>query len=172
MPAVAVPAGVTATRTDGLSSGLMAATTGILLPVMGSMQSVSEAASAAKETISTAGQTLTNRYVDGPHIRLISVLTQSGRPEHLQELNDILKDKLTTEERKLIPLDTTASPLQLGKATLAEIRDLNRNNGSTSNIVQGLERIACIGDVAIQHSPEVTALVWAGIRVFLQVSYS
>lgn len=85
---------------------------------------------------------------------------------------DILEKELTPEERKLIPLDNMVNPLQLGKSILEDISKLNWNNGSTARanrIVQGIQRVARIGDVVIQHSPEVTALVWAGIRVLLQV---
>ena len=36
-------------------------------------------------------------------------------------------------------------------------------------VLKTMNKYATIVDVAIQHSPEVTALVWAGIRVILQV---
>lgn len=36
-------------------------------------------------------------------------------------------------------------------------------------VVFQLERYAQIGDVAIQHNPDVVALVWAGFRFLLQV---
>ena len=35
-----------------------------------------------------------------------------------------------------------------------------------------LEKVAKVGDVAIQHHPDVVALVWAGLRLLLQVSTS
>jgi hypothetical protein len=37
-------------------------------------------------------------------------------------------------------------------------------------IVKALDTYAKIVDVAIQHNPEITALVWAGARFLLQVS--
>ena len=37
-------------------------------------------------------------------------------------------------------------------------------------ILRGVEKYTKIVDTAVQHSPEVTALVWAGIREILQVS--
>ena len=37
-------------------------------------------------------------------------------------------------------------------------------------ILRGVEKYTKIVDTAVQHSPEVTALVWAGIRGILQVS--
>ena len=37
-------------------------------------------------------------------------------------------------------------------------------------ILKGVEKYTIIVDTAVQHSPEVTALVWAGIRGILQVS--
>ncbi|KAF8476005.1 hypothetical protein BDZ91DRAFT_202272 [Kalaharituber pfeilii] len=37
-------------------------------------------------------------------------------------------------------------------------------------ILKGVQHYASIVDVAIQHSPETTALVWAGVRFILQVS--
>lgn len=36
-------------------------------------------------------------------------------------------------------------------------------------IVKGLDTYAGIVDVAIQHSPAITALVWAGARFLLQI---
>lgn len=33
-----------------------------------------------------------------------------------------------------------------------------------------LQKVAVIGDIAIQHSPEFTALAWAGVRFLLQVA--
>ena len=36
-------------------------------------------------------------------------------------------------------------------------------------ILRGVEKYTKIVDTAVQHSPEVTALVWAGIRGILQV---
>ncbi|KAF8461379.1 hypothetical protein BDZ91DRAFT_376443 [Kalaharituber pfeilii] len=37
-------------------------------------------------------------------------------------------------------------------------------------ILKGVQHYAGIVDVAIQHSPETTALIWAGVRFILQVS--
>ena len=39
----------------------------------------------------------------------------------------------------------------------------------TNKVLLGLQKAARLGDVAIQHSPEVTALVWAGVRFILEV---
>lgn len=37
------------------------------------------------------------------------------------------------------------------------------------NIFGKLDKYAAIGDIAIQHNPDVVALVWAGFRLLLQV---
>lgn len=36
--------------------------------------------------------------------------------------------------------------------------------------MKALSKVAQIGDIAIQHSPEFTALAWAGLRFLLQVA--
>lgn len=41
--------------------------------------------------------------------------------------------------------------------------------GRIHNILKKIEKYAKIGDIAIQHHPEVTSLVWAGLRFCLQV---
>jgi hypothetical protein len=41
----------------------------------------------------------------------------------------------------------------------------------TDSLLRQLNRYATIGDIAIQHDPQVVALVWAGFRFILNVSY-
>ena len=40
---------------------------------------------------------------------------------------------------------------------------------NANKILLGLQKAARLGDIAIQHSPEVTALVWTGVRFILEV---
>lgn len=37
------------------------------------------------------------------------------------------------------------------------------------NILKKMEKYAVIGDIALQHNPNIVALVWAGLRFCLQV---
>jgi hypothetical protein len=41
----------------------------------------------------------------------------------------------------------------------------------TDSLLRQLNRYATIGDIAIQHDPQVVALAWAGFRFILDVSY-
>lgn len=38
-------------------------------------------------------------------------------------------------------------------------------------ILKKMEKYAVIGNIALQHNPNIVALVWAGVRFCLQVSY-
>lgn len=38
-------------------------------------------------------------------------------------------------------------------------------------LLEQLNRYAMIGDVAIQHHPEIVALAWSGLRLLLQVRH-
>ena len=44
--------------------------------------------------------------------------------------------------------------------------------GKSERAVVVLDKAAKIGDVVIQHHPDVVALVWGGLRLLLQVSSS
>ena len=39
-----------------------------------------------------------------------------------------------------------------------------------NSVLKVMDKYKAIGDIAIQHSPRITALVWAGVRLGLQVS--
>jgi hypothetical protein len=42
--------------------------------------------------------------------------------------------------------------------------------GRVHSILKKVEKYAKIGDIAIQHHPEIVTLIWAGLRISLQVS--
>ncbi|CCX33292.1 Similar to ankyrin repeat-containing protein [Grosmannia clavigera kw1407]; acc. no. EFX01602 [Pyronema omphalodes CBS 100304] len=54
-------------------------------------------------------------------------------------------------------------------ATLAQIKRRRNQRTKFHRIIKGLDTYARIVDVAIQDSPEITALVWAGARFLLQI---
>ena len=39
-----------------------------------------------------------------------------------------------------------------------------------NSVLKVMDKYMAIGNIAIQHSPTITALVWAGVRLGLQVS--
>jgi hypothetical protein len=92
---------------------------------------------------------------------------------------------LTEDERKQLGTETTTSCTVFSVLEAAEDarkdRDDNKwrytkKNGEVvilrerfDTIVGGFEKYAKIVDVAIQHHPEVTSLVWASARFLIQV---
>jgi len=49
--------------------------------------------------------------------------------------------------------------------------EANRRQRTHGRILRGVEDCAKLVDVATQHSPEVSSLVWAGSRFILMVGY-
>ena len=84
--------------------------------------------------------------------------------------NAALARRLTPEELRGVKLegsvDSTAKIIEDLKTTL---HDHNQHSKTASNILQHINRYCAIVDIAIQHHPDVTALVWAGARTFIQV---
>ena len=84
--------------------------------------------------------------------------------------------------------DTDGDPSERFKQQLQKIRKLGDQcsnepkevgngkpfltRGRVYNILRKIEKFAKIGDIAIQHHPDVVALVWASLRMLLQVCYS
>ena len=81
--------------------------------------------------------------------------------------------------------DTGGDPSERFKQELQKIRRLGNQcsnepkevgngkpfltRGRVYNILRKIEKFAKIGDIAIQHHPDVVALVWASLRMLLQV---
>ena len=64
-------------------------------------------------------------------------------------------------------VDSTAKIIEDLKTKL---HDHNQHSKTVNNILQHINRYCAIVDIAIQHHPDITALVWAGARTLIQVS--
>ena len=88
-----------------------------------------------------------------------------------QRTADLLKIRLTSEEAKKIKWDETTE--EQAKAVVEEVqRSLKGKPDHTGKMYKTLQYInqySKIIDVAIQHQPCITALVWAGMRTVIQV---
>ena len=101
-----------------------------------------------------------------------TALPQTLSPlEIRQRTADLLKNRLTQEEAKKIKWDETTE--EQAKAIVEEVqRSLEGKPDHTGKMYKTLQYInqySKIIDVAIQHQPCITALVWAGMRTVIQV---
>ena len=84
-----------------------------------------------------------------------------------------LTKRLTSEELRRVKWEgregSTAKIIEDLKTTL---RENNQHSKTTSNILQHINKYCVIVDIAIQHHPDITALVWAGARTLIQVLQS
>jgi hypothetical protein len=99
-----------------------------------------------------------------------SCSTSKATDNAWQRAYEIARQKLSEDKRNLL------SDERDGSSGYRAVLDLTRSNRQRTHrkkfhkIVKGVETYANIVDVAIQHSPTITALVWAGVRFLLQVS--
>ena len=107
---------------------------------------------------------------------------KSGLMQALDKLSDLHKDVL---QGYGLGNDTGGDPAERFQQQLQKIRNLGDRcsnepkevengrpfltRGRVYNILRKIERFANIGDIAIQHHPDVVALVWASLRMLLQV---
>ena len=88
-----------------------------------------------------------------------------------QRTADLLNERLTPEEAREIKWDET-TPEQ-AKAVIEEVRKSMEgkpeHTGKMYKTLQYVNTYSKIIDVAIQHQPCITALVWAGVRTVIQV---
>ena len=88
-----------------------------------------------------------------------------------ERTNAALARRLTPEELQEVKwegsVDSTAKVIEDLKTTL---HDHNQHSKTVNNILQHINRYCAIVDIAIQHHPDITALVWAGARTLIQVS--
>ena len=84
---------------------------------------------------------------------------------------ELLKERLRPEEVEKIKWDET-TPEQ-AKTVVQEIQNSlegrPEHTGKMHKTLQYINKYATIVDVAIQHQPCITALVWAGMRTVIQV---
>jgi len=101
-----------------------------------------------------------------------------------QRVYSIAKDQLSNKEREQLDLpagnDSIESAISAAKSAHKAAKDrrwvYRRKQGNdivvmerVGRILRGMENYAKIGDVLIQSSPEITALVWGTARFILQV---
>ena len=88
-----------------------------------------------------------------------------------ERTNAALTRRLTPEELRGVKWEgcvgSTAKIIEDLKTTL---HGHNQHSKTASNILQHINRYCAIVDIAIQHHPDITALVWAGARTLIQVS--
>ena len=99
-------------------------------------------------------------------------------------------DKLSDAQKSVLQsyglgTDTDSDPSETFRQELQKIRELGDQcsnepkemengkpfltRGRVYNILRKIEKFAKFGDIAIQHHPDVVALVWASLRILLQV---
>ena len=101
-----------------------------------------------------------------------TTLLQALSPlEIRQRTAELLKDRLKPEELEKIKWDET-TPEQ-AKAVVQEVQKSlegkPEHTGKMHKTLQYINKYATIVDIAIQHQPCITALVWAGMRTVIQV---
>ena len=94
-----------------------------------------------------------------------------------QQSIDLAQERLN--EKKLPPLEPSSPTFKSVAGTSSPVEDLKRiidqsGQGPGANrwrkILKTIDSYAKLVDMAIQHSPAITALVWPGVRTILQVS--
>jgi len=90
---------------------------------------------------------------------------------------DIFHEKLKTQQgstlaqvqqREFLSATTTIKEaLEMGENTKKKAK--GKYSGRIGSIVTKMQFFARFGDIAIQHHPDTTALVWAAFRIMLQV---
>ena len=101
-----------------------------------------------------------------------TTLPQTLSPlEIRQHTADLLKERLTPEEVERIKWDET-TPEQARAVVEGVQKSLEgkpKHTGKMYKTLQYINKYSTIIDVAIQHQPCITALVWAGMRTVIQV---
>ena len=102
-----------------------------------------------------------------------TALPQTLSPlEIRQRTADLLKIRLSPEELEKIKWDETTE--EQAKAVVEEVQwsleGKPEHTGKMYKTLQYINQYSKIIDVAIQHQPCITALIWAGVRTVIQVS--
>jgi hypothetical protein len=96
---------------------------------------------------------------------------------------DLAKDDLSDDERRELELigKSEEAILSVRGATDAVMRQLEEwkltnklgiDSRRIEKVLKVVEKYSAIVNVAIQHHPDITALVWAGVRLIIQVRSS
>ena len=125
--------------------------------------------STAPSAADTAAETDEHK-TSGPH----DCLRPLSQSEIHKRTYDALTKRLTSEELQRVgwkkyegTADKVAKNIEDLKETLG---DKKQHSETMNNILQYINKYCTIVDVAIQHHPDITALVWAGARTLIQVS--
>ena len=103
----------------------------------------------------------------------------SLRPGYNERLGSLLKEKLKTEiYDDIVACRGSAQSAQevvrsiftdfenLGKGTITEVpKERETWRRRANRVLDGLEKVAKIGDVALQHHSNIVVLAWAGFRL-------
>ena len=121
-----------------------------------------------KSTFSSAGQTITNVAKTNQCLRPLS------EPEIRQRTFEILKDILSADELERLGWDKySGSTADTVKESVETIRAcLGRTQSRTAKmnkVFQYVDKYSKVIGTAIQHQPKITALVWAGVQMGIQV---
>lgn len=87
---------------------------------------------------------------------------------------DVHRYESTPEETKAFSIDNMANRHRLGKSAREDISTLNDKDSTTmtNGISEDIGRVARIGAIAIQHSLEVTAVLFRRFRPLVQASHA
>jgi hypothetical protein len=125
---------------------------------------------------SSASATIQRSKSDGDTIGVMATAVKNATEDPGGQAYELAKLQLTDKELQLLPepnpVDGPTSPISrtvVGEATEAHDKRQRYQRKRFHKIVKGLDTYARIVDVAIQHNPDITALVWAGARFLLQV---
>jgi hypothetical protein len=125
---------------------------------------------------SSASATIQRSKSDGDTIGVMATAVKNATEDPWGQAYELAKLQLTDKELQLLPepnpVDGPTSPIYrtvVGEATEAHDKRQRYQRKRFHKIVKGLDTYARIVDVAIQHNPDITALVWAGARFLLQV---
>ena len=135
---------------------------------------VASSTAASPTGTSAATPTTSSATIGQPAATLLipTTLPQTLSPlEIRQRTAELLKERLKPEEVEKIKWDET-TPEQ-AKAVVQEVQKSfegkPEHTGKMYKTLQYINMYATIVDVATQHQPSITALVWAGMRAVIQV---
>ena len=81
---------------------------------------------------------------------------QAGRPYIVEQIELIREARDNLTDKQMV--------IQRSDGRVIIVRE------KINSVLKVMDKYVAIGNVAIQHSPKITALVWAGIRLGLQAS--
>lgn len=132
------------------------------LTAAGSIAASPASASPSTATLSAAAQSLP----------IAATLHQPLSPAEIRQRTvELLKERIRPEEVEKLKWDeTTAEQAKEVVNTVTQsMEGKPKHTGKMYKTMQYVNKYCTIIDVAIQHQPQITALVWAGVRTVIQV---